>query len=638
MINPKVYTEFGDAWRRGEFDHLPKESLEYKELWEEQLDRCLNGYSVGGNWISGSLYGYANFGTILKTDDFGKAKELGAPDLRDVELMLDYHKTCAIEAGKNLLYVSGRRLGKSYYGSWELADNFTFHKSEGALGFYMSSYGNDLLAKVRIHLSGLHNTPFYMPLLKDRNDEEALKAGWEYKDSTGRYVKKELGGILYFVNFHQNHTAANGKSTRRFVFEEIGMFDNLIQSYNSSEFCWKEGERNFGFALLHGTGGDMEGGSIDLEQMFYDPETYGLHVFHDELSPQKKQCLFIHGMYSLNEARDENGFIIEDKALDILNTKRETLKNGRKLEKLFQEMQYRPFTAQEAFLKSGNNVFPRAEIQQQLQLLESNKSLDNIGIKGHFVLEAGKPKFKINNELVPCDFPVNPEKDNTGCVVIWEHPVDNPPHNLYIIAVDPYAQDTTATSVSLGSCFVYKRIHTLSTVYDLPVAEYTGRPQTTNEFFEGIRRLALYYNAKVQYEINTPGLKQYFETQNSFYMLAPSPSILKDIVPDSKVTNSTGVHVSKKVKLHLINLIKNWLLTPYAENRYNVDKIYSKPLLKELLNYDADGNFDRIIAFGLCLLQDEEHYKTKIPLGEVQGKFQNSPSSQMLSYINSMIA
>lgn len=44
------------------------------------------------------------------------------------------------------------------------------------------------------------------------------------------------------------------------VFEEVGMFQNLLESYNSSVECQRDGSRKFGTMAFIGTGGDFEGG------------------------------------------------------------------------------------------------------------------------------------------------------------------------------------------------------------------------------------------------------------------------------------------------------------------------------------------------------------------------------------------
>ena len=40
--------------------------------------------------------------------------------------------------------------------------------------------------------------------------------------------------------------------------------------------------------------------------------------------------------------------------------------------------------------------------------------------------------------------------------------------------------------------------------------------------------------------------------------------------------------------------------------------ILSIPLLKEMIAYDREGNFDRVIAFMLCILQSKEMHETLV--------------------------
>ncbi len=87
-INSEEFRRFGIALRKGEFNNLNKNSYEYKQIWQEQLDYCLNGITIGGVKMSGRLYAYINFGTIELLKDNGKGKEVGSPKLRDVEWLV----------------------------------------------------------------------------------------------------------------------------------------------------------------------------------------------------------------------------------------------------------------------------------------------------------------------------------------------------------------------------------------------------------------------------------------------------------------------------------------------------------------------------------------------------------------------
>ena len=145
------------------------------------------------------------------------------------------------------------------------------------------------------------------------------------------------------------------------------------------------------------------------------------------------------------------------------------------------------------------------------------------------------------------------------------------------------------------------------------VAEYTGRPATAKEYYENTLRLLKYYNAVNNYEQNKKGMFGYFEQKNSLYYLADTPKILRDIdlVKNSLGGNKMkGTMASEAVNKYGRELIKTWLLeTAYGSDRANLYTINSIPLLKELIYWNKDGNFDRVSALGLLLIYLEDRAK-----------------------------
>jgi len=180
---------------------------------------------------------------------------------------------------------------------------------------------------------------------------------------------------------------------------------------------------------------------------------------------------------------------------------------------------------------------------------------------------------------------------------------------------DPYDHDHSTTD-SLGSCIVYKRFQNFESYYDLPVAEYTGRPDTAEEFYEIVRRLVKYYNAKLLYENEKKGLYVYFSQKHEEFLLGDQPDIINDVLQNTtKVARKKGIHMNKEIKLWGERLIKDWLNEEYAPGSKNLTKVFSEPLLEELISYNEDGNFDRVMAFMMIMIYKEElhhvHVKSK---------------------------
>ena len=211
---------------------------------------------------------------------------------------------------------------------------------------------------------------------------------------------------------------------------------------------------------------------------------------------------------------------------------------------------------------------------------------------------------------------------------MWEEPFKdtsgNTPFGLYIAGCDPIDQDKAESSSSLGSIFVYKTFINAGETHNIIVAEYTGRREKADDFYEICRRLLILYNAKCLYENQLKGFKAYMEMKQSLHLLYEQPQILKDIVKDSKVQRGYGIHMNRGnggasgIKDQCELYLKQWLLeerivdSEKGIKKLNLHGIMSIPLLKELIAYDPEGNYDRVIAFMLCILQSKENHKIHV--------------------------
>ena len=120
-------------------------------------------------------------------------------------------------------------------------------------------------------------------------------------------------------------------------------------------------------------------------------------------------------------------------------------------------------------------------------------------------------------------------------------------HDIVTHNCDPYDHDKSGTN-SLGSTFIYKRFQNFEEYYELPVAEYTGRPETAEDYYENVRKLLVYYNARLLYENERKGIYPYFTNKHCDYLLADQPDILDDIVKNSNVRRRKGIHMSVQIK------------------------------------------------------------------------------------------
>jgi hypothetical protein len=585
-------------------------SLEYREWWKEQKRRCLEGYSVGGKFMPGELYFYVNFGTIELVDEKTGRKRRGRPLLRDVEWEVFSVVHEAKKQRKGLIWMTGRRGGKSFIMAALAAYELTFFPdSELCIGAYHSSYSTQTMDKVAWHLEGLRDTEFYHHKLK-MDPKKEIRLGYEINEG-GKPVKRGFNSRVYNIVFKDKHQAAVGKSASFFGFEEIGQFENLLSAFGASEPCWKEGSTWYGFPMLVGTGGDMEKGTIDAMHMFYNPSAYNLMEFKDE-ETGRTMGYFVPGWKVLNDFKDENGVTDKEGAIQAILMARERKKNSKDNWGYVQEIQYYPLTHDEIFLQVGSGFFPADLLQKQIEEAVMGRSR---GIPGRLEWEVSDDKkrkvaFKEDYSLRQVQFPLDDKEDNRGAIVIYEFPEYDKegkiPDFLYVAGTDPYAMDVAENSTSLGATYVFKRFNGVHSSSHLIVAEYVGRPETTEIYAENLRKLLTFYNAVCLYENNIRGIKEYFEQKNCLHLLAGQPKVIGNAVKNPKVSRTHGIHMVPGIKRYALNKILDYLRTEYEPGRFNVEKIWSVPLLKELLNYNEWQNFDRVVAFGLALLMEVE--------------------------------
>lgn len=183
--------------------------------------------------------------------------------------------------------------------------------------------------------------------------------------------------------------------------------------------------------------------------------------------------------------------------------------------------------------------------------------------------------------------------------------------NIMTHNCDPYDHDESFTN-SLGSTFIFKRVQAGEAWNDVIVAEYSGRPDTAEEYYENVRKLLLFYNARLLFENERKGIYPYFTNKHCDYLLADQPDkVISEIFKDSKVQRRKGCHMTKSIRAYGEGLILEWLMDEYEPGRLNLERIYSEPLLEELIENDGIRNVDRVIALCMVMIYREELYQIK---------------------------
>ena len=192
--------------------------------------------------------------------------------------------------------------------------------------------------------------------------------------------------------------------------------------------------------------------------------------------------------------------------------------------------------------------------------------------------------------------------------------------NILTHNCDPYDHDDSFTN-SLGSTFIYKRYKAGEAWNDVIVAEYSGRPDTAEEYYENVRKLLVFYNAKLLFENERKGIYPYFTNKHCDYLLADQPDkIISEVFKDSKVQRRKGCHMTKSIRQYGEGLIKEWLEEEYEPGHPNLERIYSEPLLEELIMNNGVRNVDRVIALCMVMIYREELYQVRVKDAKEQNK------------------
>jgi len=548
---------------------------------------------------------------------------------------------------KNICDVESRRTGKSFIAACGIGYNFLFdgatnyddylrgqqegnpYSSETLVGAIDSKYSTDLISKFKIGLDNLkgaqeRGNKFYPSPFSKKFDGSLMCGKFitaKYKVKRGaNWDVKGSNSKIYHRSFADNPEAGNGTASGVIFLEEVGFMGNLEQALGSLKDTTYNGPNKFGTIWMFGTGGQMESGATEaLKRIFFDPEGYDCLAFEDTWENSGKIGFFVPYHFVFNVNRNSEGILNFEKTDKEIIVKRELLKKAKSKDPLRKEMQNNPIKPSEAFLIVDGNIFPTTELKEQLNYLESLKDDSLEGAKGELTIDVdGRPKWlpDLDNKFRPSDYPVKKGEATAGCIVIWEQPVyinGEIPYGLYIAGNDPYDQDSAKNSESLGSTFIYKTFMTEEGIYEWPVAEYTGRPSTAKEYYETTRRLLLYYRASCLYENEKNGIKMHFEHNNSLHLLANTPTILK-ANQNSSVSRTYGQHMTESVKDEIEVFTRDWLSEKAGDGKLNLHKIYSKPLLKELISYSRNKelNYDRVIAFMLCISLRLQNHRLKI--------------------------
>jgi len=605
-----------------------RQSAEYKPFFDFHKEICLNGCMMNGTYINPFLYWHLNVWhtEVDVVDERGRIfQKYANPLLRDNEWIVTNEIDRAQQEKKGLVILGIRRFAKSVLEASYIGWGATFDENSQNV------------------IAGL-NAPD-IKLITDKLDKglNFLPEAWRWqrvednwKNQVTLGIKTRGGERIPFsqilirnLDEGNNEEAIAGTKPRKLIIDEIGK-GNFLRGFQAAVpgFTTPYG---WGCSpLLTGTGGDMKK-FMDAKSLMFDADNFNFLAYNNEKDEKRVHGLFISYKYRM-EAKEEStlGDFLgqpegsdlhnvkmlvsnEEKALEITTSNLERLKKAGDRVAYLKEKMYYPLEVDDIFLNEDTNIFDiEAAKRQKSRLLNQGRT----GTPVILFHDGEKISHEFTDKQPITNFPLKNSDLKDAPVVIYEFPIENPPYGLYVAGVDPYRQGQAAYSTSLGSVYIYKRMHDITgeKYQDMFVASYCARPDKKETWEEQARFLIKYFNARTLCENDDISFIEYMKAKGDAHYLEKQPDWLKEVVPGTTVKREYGVHRSSdKIRDYLHNCLKKYMEeVVYTEKDEDgnitkevlgVSKVFDPVLLEEIIQYNDQGNFDRIIAAELAIAQ-----------------------------------
>lgn len=629
-----------------------KDSQECKPFFDFHRELCLNGAMMGGVYINPFLYWHLNIWhtEVDVIDERGRiAQKYANPFLRDNEWLVTNEIDRAQQEKRGLVILGIRRFAKSVLEASYIAWGATF--DENSQNIIAGLNAPDIKLITDKIDKGLNFIPEYWRW-------QRIEDNWKNQVTLG--IKTKSGERIPFSSIlirnldeGNNEEAIAGTKPRKLIIDEIGK-GNFLRGLQAAipgfttPFGWGCSP------ILTGTGGDMKK-FMDAKSLMFDVDNFNFLTYNNSKDDKRIHGLFISHKYRMEAKEDSTlGAYLneptgsdlhnvkmlvsnEEKATQITTDNLERLKKAGDRIAYLKEKMYYPQEVDDIFLNEDTNIFDiDSAKRQKIRLLNQEKT----GTPVVLFHDGEKIAHEFTDRMPISNFPLKNSDLKEAPIVIYEFPVDNPPYGLYVAGVDPYRQGKSAYSSSLGAVYVYKRMHEISgeKYQDMFVASYVARPDKKETWEEQARFLIKYYNARTLCENDDISFIEYMKAKGDAHYLERQPEWLKEIVPNTTVKRDYGIHrSSQKIIDYLHTCLKKYMEAPIFVEKNDagevirevlgVSKMFDPVLLEEIIQYNDQGNFDRIVAAELAIAQ-------ALKMDPIMGKIGGTSDERVASMFN----
>ena len=645
----------------GYYCQAPFRSKDFISYWNDQKEKCRKGviYINGKKiwYVTREYYMWLNFLPIYDKEE----KKYGFAKVRDAQYHMALYEFLAEANDSHAGILKKRQIASSYFHMAKLINQYWFEEgSVCKIGASLKDYINDkgswkFLEEYRDFLN--EHTAWYRP----SNPEKVLLWQQQIEVRIGdRKVRKGLKSKIQGASFEKSATTGVGGPTTYFFHEEAGIAPKMMDTYEYLRPAMLSGMETTGMFIAAGSVGDLEQ-CKPLKEMILNPKANGIYAVKTNLvdaeGSEAMAGLFIPEQWSMPPYIDEFGNSLIEEALEAIYKEREIWKKDLNPEQYQLRISQKPTNIAEAFAYRKESIFPQGIIHKQLKKIEDKEYSYE-----HIELERTQDgiTYKRSKKLPIRTFPINRKlQDKSGCLVVWEKPVDKPDFGMYYASIDPVSEGKTTTSDSLCSIFVYKNPVEITRETadgiehiierDKIVAAWCGRYDDINKTHQQLELIIEWYNAWTVVENNISLFIQYMISKRKQRYLVPKNQILflKDLGSNKTVFTDYGwKNTGILFKTHLISYAIEYLREETDEefddegntisSTLGIERIPDPMLLKEMLAYQPGVNVDRLVAFSALIafakVQQSNRGFAKRRESEIKNNYDNSKNLYKLKY------
>jgi hypothetical protein len=625
------------------------ESQEYVPFFEAEKKKCKTGVTINGTLIPPWVYWNTNHWQIdidITDPETGfPERKRSRPELWDNVWDIGEHVQKAQLLRSGLLILGTRQFGKSEFGaSYEGWRGVCFENTQNILAGLSSEDLSGLLLKLDRGLTNV--TPYFKPMrIKDEWDKEVILG---YKTPQGeRTVWSQY--LIRNLEKGKNTEKLAGPTASSLLLDEAGKGD-WLEAFIAAEPAMRTPYGWRCLPLIIGTSGSFDK-ARDLKKFREHLATY--NFIQMEVKDHKGTMVsFVPGYRSSLAERKKVRLsthlgVPKGSELDVIpihkvtDPAREATKINREIEALEKtneftlakkKRMYYPEIEEHLFLTDDtNNIFSDLKdlAKAHLTYLENTDYFEEYGWLEPSI--EGRPKWipAKPHEKPIMNFPMKEHESKDAPIVIWDHPIETEDYGiLHVAGTDPYNQEESAYSPSLGVTYIYRRMYdALSGKFQRRfVACYAARPNNMNKWYKQTKLLLEYYQATDLPENENKEFIRYFDERQAAHMLEDGIDLAREINPNTKNKRQKGLSAAPANQKYGNGIFKGYCLEELdmgeGNNGENIIKpgiirIPDKVLLMEIIAYVPGMNVDRIVAARHALIH--AHTKDKyFPIAKVK--------------------